>query len=338
VSPSTGVAAAVRSGRNGRNDAASVPSIRLRGLHKKFGSREALVGVDLDLVGAQMIGVVGPDGAGKTTLLRTLAGLLEIDAEEATVLGFDLRQDVRDFKRHVGYVPQAFSLYRDLTIAENLSFTARLHDIDGAEFKRRCDELLDSTGLAPFASRMAGQLSGGMKQKLAIANALLPEPDLLILDEPTAGIDVVARLEIFEVLARLEGRVLIVLSTSYLEEAADCDHLVYMRSGRVIAQGRPDALAASTGTDPWRIWTNDAEAVKAVARTLAWVDSARSCGRFVRVEVLREQSPGPDEVCRRLLSLGNGGSTTIALVERAPADLESTLLALARRAGVQGAQ
>ncbi|MFN2426135.1 MAG: ABC transporter ATP-binding protein, partial [Candidatus Binatia bacterium] len=156
--------------------ASACPAIRLRGLTKSFGSREALCGVDLDIRGAQMVGVVGPDGAGKTTLLRTLVGLLEIEAEEATALGYDLRQDVRDYKRHVGYVPQAFSLYRDLSILENLSFTARLHHIGDAEFRRRTDELLESTGLAPFATRMAGQLSGGMKQKLAIANALLPAP------------------------------------------------------------------------------------------------------------------------------------------------------------------
>ena len=331
----TTAASAAQTGLDVGPGAAGVPSIRLRGLSKRFGSREALSGVDLDLHGAQMVGVVGPDGAGKTTLLRVLAGLLEIEAEEATVLGFDLREDVRDYKRHVGYVPQTFSLYRDLTIAENLSFTARLHNIDDTEFQKRSGELLDSTGLAPFASRMAGQLSGGMKQKLAIANALLPHPDLLVLDEPTAGIDVVARREIFEMLARLESRVLIVLSTSYLEEAADCDHLVYMRSGHVIAQGSPDALAAATGTDPWRAWSDDTEAVKAAARALPWVDSARSCGRFVRVEVTRAQSPGADAVCRALLDLGSTGGAKVALVERAPSDLESTLLALARRAGVR---
>ncbi|MFN2426136.1 MAG: hypothetical protein ABR587_06780, partial [Candidatus Binatia bacterium] len=143
--------------------------------------------------------------------------------------------------------------------------------------------------------------------------------------------DVVARLEIFEVLARLESRVLIVISTSYLEEAADCDHLVYMKSGRVVAQGSPAALAAATGTDPWRAWTADAEAVRTAARELPWVESVRSCGRFVRVEVIRERSPGDEAVHLALRGLG----ASVVLVERAPADLESTLLALAHRAGVQ---
>jgi ABC-2 type transport system ATP-binding protein len=317
-------------GGNAPADAARTPRIHLRGLRKSFGARQALAGIDLDIEGAQMVGVVGPDGAGKTTLLRTVAGLLDIDAGEAEVLGFDLRADVRDLKRRIGYVPQAFSLYKELSIAENLSFTARLHGIDEAEFRRRSNELLERTFLAPFADRKAGQLSGGMKQKLAIANALLPSPDLLILDEPTAGIDVVARREIFELLGDLHRRVLIVISTSYLEEAAVCDHLVYMRLGDIVAQGSPAALEASTGTEAWRAWTNDAEAVRAAARAIPWADGARSCGRFVRLEVASDRSPGDDEICRTVLGLAGGA---VSLVERAPADLESTLLALARRAG-----
>ncbi|HEY2774572.1 MAG TPA: ABC transporter ATP-binding protein [Candidatus Binatia bacterium] len=318
-----------------RIEAAGVPSICLRALRKRFGSREALSGIDLDVRGAQMLGVVGPDGAGKTTLLRVLAGLLEIEADEARVLGFDLLQDVQQYKRHIGYVPQTFSLYRDLSILENLSFTARLHRIDDAEFERRTSELLERTSLAPFATRMAGALSGGMKQKLAVANALLPHPSLLILDEPTAGVDVVARREIFEILAELESSVLVVVSTSYLEEAALCDHLVYLRRGRVIAQGSPLELEAATGTEPYRAWTDDCETVRNAVRALPWVDGARDCGRFVRVEVERDKSPGAEAVCRALADVrGADGTTAVALAERAPADLESTLLALGRRAGV----
>ncbi|MFN2377474.1 MAG: ABC transporter ATP-binding protein [Candidatus Binatia bacterium] len=320
------------------------PSILLRGLRKRFGAREALAGIDLELRGAQMVGVVGPDGAGKTTLLRTIVGLLDVEAEEARVLGFDLREDVRELKRHVGYVPQAFSLYRELSIHENLAFTARLHNLGDAEFAARSQQLLESAGLTPFADRPAGQLSGGMKQKLAIANALLPGPDLLVLDEPTAGIDVVARREIFEVLAALESRVLIVISTSYLEEAALCDHLVYMLGGRVIAQGSPHALESGTGTDAWRAWTDDADAVREAAGALPWVESTRDCGRFVRLEVVRDEAPAPNDVARALLALGatspaasdsSVAAGLVALAERAPTDLESTLLALARRAGAQ---
>jgi ABC-2 type transport system ATP-binding protein len=333
VTDATDVAAAGRGAApasvEGTAAGVRVPSLHLRGLRKRFGSREALAGLDLDVDGPQMIGVVGPDGAGKTTLLRSLAGLLEVEAERADVLGFDLRRDVVELKRNIGYVPQAFSLYRDLTIAENLAFTAKLHRIEPAEFLRRRDELLERTGLAPFAERAAGALSGGMKQKLAIANALLPDPALIVLDEPTAGVDVVARAEIFEILDERRRSVLIVVSTSYLEEAALCDRLVYLHAGHIVAQGSPEELEAATGTEPWRAWSDAGEEVKLAARDLPWVESARDCGRFVRIEVARGRSPQSGEVCRTLLALAGGA---VALVERAPADLESTLLALSRRA------
>src|SRR5205823_2049060 len=158
--------------------AVSAPLIRLRRLEKRYGRRRALAGIDLTIDERQIVGVVGPDGAGKTTLLRALAGLLVVDPEEATVLGTDLRGDVTELKAHIGYVPQTFSLHRDLTVDENLRFTTRLHRLAEAEFVRRKTELLARTGLAPFAGRTVGQLSGGMKQKLAIANALVAAPAL----------------------------------------------------------------------------------------------------------------------------------------------------------------
>src|SRR6202158_5323613 len=148
----------------------SEPVISRRALHKRYGARPALAGVDLTLDGQQIVGVVGPDGAGKTTLIRTLAGLLEIDAQEASVLGYDLRGDVTELKAHIGYVPQSFSLHRDLSVMENLRFTARLQRLSSAEFAQRANDLLTRTGLAPFVARPAGALSGGMKQKLSVAN------------------------------------------------------------------------------------------------------------------------------------------------------------------------
>ena len=141
--------------------------VRLRGLRKTYGRRRGLAGVDLELSERQIVGVVGPDGAGKSTLLRALVGLLEIEADESLVLGYDLRKDVTALKAHIGYVPQVFSLHRDLTIAENLRFTARLHRLQPAEAEQRIAALLERTALSPFADRTADALSGGMKQKLA---------------------------------------------------------------------------------------------------------------------------------------------------------------------------
>jgi ABC-2 type transport system ATP-binding protein len=304
----------------------AVPSLRLRGLTKRFGRKLALAGIDLDLAGPQIAGVVGPDGAGKTTLLRALAGLLEIEAGEARVLGFDLREDVRGLKARVGYVPQSFGLQRDLAVLENLRFTARLHRLSEAELRRRVDPLLARTGLAPFAERPAGALSGGMKQKLAMVNALLPEPALLVLDEPTAGVDVVARLEIWRMLEERRDTTLVCVSTSYLDEAAACDRLIYLDEGRVSASGTPAELRATLAFELYRAWGEDPRGLARSARTLPYVASARASGGFARVEVAPGYAPGEARVLRDLAALG-----PVQLVESVPLDVEALLLHLARR-------
>ncbi len=304
----------------------SAPLIRLRGLEKRYGRRRALAGVDLTMEERQIVGIVGPDGAGKTTLLRAVAGLLEVEAAEAAVLGHDLRADVTELKARIGYVPQTFSLHPDLAVAENLRFTARLHRLPEADFTRRAGELLERTGLAPFADRPTGALSGGMKQKLAVANALLPEPDLLVLDEPTAGVDVVARSEIWALLERARRDALVLMSTSYLDEAAACDRLVYLDAGRVVADGTPAALRAAVPLELYRAWGDDARAIAHAARDLPYVQGARATGRFARIEVGRERSPGRARVMEDLAALPGG---RVRLVERTPVDMESTLLALA---------
>jgi ABC-2 type transport system ATP-binding protein len=305
---------------------AAEPLVRLRKLVKRYGTKTALAGIDLELAKPEIVGVVGPDGAGKTTLLRTLAGLLEIEAEEATVLGADLRDDVRALKRRIGYVPQVFSLHPTLTIDENLAFTARLHQIPADELQRRSRELLERTGLAAFGDRRAGALSGGMKQKLAVSNALLPEPDLLLLDEPTAGVDVVARAEMWRLLEEACGRTLVVISTSYLDEAAASHRLIYLDDGRVVADGTPETLRRETRVDLYRIWCDDPRAVAEAARTLPWVRGARATGHAVRVEVEKASAPGADEVEAALSRLLAG---TEHVVDHPAADMESVLLALA---------
>jgi ABC-2 type transport system ATP-binding protein len=301
--------------------------LHLRDLRKNYGTRVALAGVDLDLTGTQIAGVVGPDGAGKTTLIRTLAGLLEIEAREATVLGHDLRGDVLGLKRILGYVPQSFALHRDLSVGENLRFTARLHRIPDAEIAGRVHPLLERTGLTPFTDRAAGALSGGMKQKLAIINALLPEPRLLLLDEPTAGVDVVARAEIWEMLTERRADMLVVISTSYLDEADACDRLVYLDHGRVVAHGTPDELRAVVDLELYRAWGADPRAIAHAARTLDYVASTHATGGYARIEIARPRSPGSARVLRDLSTLAGGA---VALVEALPVDMEATMLALAR--------
>ena len=304
----------------------AIPAIRLRNLRKHFGARVALAGIDLDLAGAQLVGVVGPDGAGKTTLLRALAGLLEIEADEAEVLGYGLAGDVRELKAQIGYVPQAFSLPRDLSVMENLRLAARLHQLPRAEFERRAAALLERTGLAPFRDRPAGALSGGMRQKLAVSCALLPEPGLLLLDEPTAGVDVIARDEIWAMLCARCGSAVILISTSYLEEVAACERLVYLDGGRVVAMGTPDELRASVSIELYRAWGDQPQAIARAARGLPYVSEARATGRFARVEVACADTPGAPQVLRDLAALPAG----VRVAEQAPIDMEATLLHLAR--------
>jgi ABC-2 type transport system ATP-binding protein len=301
-------------------------AIRLAGLVKRFGRRRALAGLDLEVDGPQIVGVIGPDGAGKTTLLRAIVGLLDVEATSATVLGYDLAAtDVRELKQHVGYVPQSFSLHRDLSVLENLRFTARLHRLTEQELMARASPLLERTGLSPFGDRAAGALSGGMKQKLAIVNALLPEPSLLVLDEPTAGVDVVARGDIWGILDGRRRDTLIVVSTSYLDEMPSCDRLVYLDDGRVVATGTPDELRASVAVELYRAWGDDADAIARAARALPWVAETHGSGDFARIEVPVDATPGTAAVRRTL-----AGIAGVHFAERIPVDMEATLLALAR--------
>ena len=303
--------------------------VELRGLEKHFGRKPALAGIDLDIADRQIFGVVGPDGAGKTTLLRVLAGLLEVRATRARVLGFDLAKDVAELKAKVGYVPQAFGLHRDLSVAENLRFTARLHRMSEAEYVRRTRELLEHAALSAFADRPAGALSGGMRQKLAISNALLPKPRLLVLDEPTAGVDVVARAELWAILEEVKKTALVVVSTSYTDEVAACDTLAYLDRGQLVAKGTPEALRAGTPLELYRAWGENPRAIARASRKLPFVYGARAAGRYARVEVHRDRSPGSAAVSRALREL-DGANVTLA--EQREPDMESTLLALSEHA------
>jgi len=301
------------------------PVIHLEGLQKRFGKRCALRDIDLTLPGHEIVGVVGPDGAGKTTLIRALAGLLEIEATTARVLGIDLRGDVTSLKARIGYVPQAFSLHRDLSVIENLRFTARVHRLREPGFSERVATLLARTQLAPFVDRPAGALSGGMKQKLSVANALLTQPGLILLDEPTAGVDVVARAEIWALLEQERVGALIVISTSYLDEAAACDRLVYLDGGRLVAEGTPAALRDMVPLELYLAWGEDGRVIAEAARRLPYVRGARAIAGLARIEVHAAHSPGERQVLRELKALGAG----VRFAAPTPVDMEATLLSLA---------
>jgi ABC-2 type transport system ATP-binding protein len=225
-------------------------ALSLRDISKAFlsGGRriQALDGVDVEVKTGRVIGLIGPDGAGKTTLMRLAAALLPPDEGRITVLGIDAQAEPLRVQSSIGYMPQRFGLYEDLTVQENLDLYADLQGVPEAERPRRYEGLVRMTGLAPFTRRLAGQLSGGMKQKLGLACVLVRPPRLLLLDEPTVGVDPVSRRELWSIVYRQvnEAGMTVLLSTAYLDEAERCDEVILLHEGRVLGQGTPDSFSA----------------------------------------------------------------------------------------------
>ncbi|MGE0821788.1 MAG: ABC transporter ATP-binding protein [Candidatus Binatia bacterium] len=224
--------------------------ITLTDVKKQFGPTLALDGIDLLVTAPRIFGIVGPDGAGKTTLLRILVGLLDFEATTATALGYDIRTQAPQLRRQLGYVPQTFSLYPDLTVQQNLEFFADIHGLSRPHFRQRATELLALAQLEHFTAFLASSLSGGMKQKLALICALLHEPQLLILDEPNNGVDVIARSDMWAILHQLQN-VTIIMSTGYLDEAERCDEIAYLYKGRIRVHGSPETVKARF---PWKLY------------------------------------------------------------------------------------
>jgi ABC-2 type transport system ATP-binding protein len=221
------------------------PAIAVRGLTKRFGARTVVDRVDLSVAEGRICGFLGPNGSGKTTTLRMICGLLIPDAGEGEVLGLDLRTQRRAIKQQIGYMTQKFGLFSDLTIAENLEFIARVYGLDNRQ--RRVAEALEKLGLASRATQLAGKLSGGWKQRLALAAAVLHQPRILLLDEPTAGVDPQARREFWDQIHGLarEGMTVLV-STHYMDEAERCHEIAYIAYGVMLARGTiPEVIAAS---------------------------------------------------------------------------------------------
>jgi ABC-2 type transport system ATP-binding protein len=208
---------------------------------KRYGATEALASLSLDVREGEMFGLIGPDGAGKTTAIRLMCGLLHADAGELRVLGLDPVKDHRHITERVGYLSQRFSLYGDLTIDENIAFFAEVHGV--RDYYRRRDRLLAMTQLTPFRHRLADRLSGGMKQKLALACTLVHEPKLILLDEPTTGVDPISRREFWKLLSEfLADGITILMSTPYLDEAERCSRVALLHQGRVLAMDEPANL------------------------------------------------------------------------------------------------
>jgi ABC-2 type transport system ATP-binding protein len=209
--------------------------IQIRGLRKRFEDGDVIQGIDLSIEKGEIFGLIGPDGAGKSTLIRMLAGILEPTQGRISLRGIDAVADYEEVRALAGYMPQTFGLYGPLTVEENLRAVARIHGVRSAEFKKRVERLYRFSGLGPFRERRAAQLSGGMRQKLGLSCVLVHEPKILLLDEPTVGVDPVSRREFWEILHALsaEGST-ILISTPYLEEAERCHRVAFLRQGRIL--------------------------------------------------------------------------------------------------------
>jgi ABC-2 type transport system ATP-binding protein len=219
------------------------PHLRITDLHKSYGDTVAVDGLSLEVNAGEIFGLIGPDGAGKTTSMRIACGLVLPASGTAEIMGFDVVHEPMKVKEHIGYMPQRFSLYPDLTVTENLRFFADLYEVPRAERAEREERLMQFSRLGPFRDRRAAQLSGGMKQKLALSCTLIHTPDLLILDEPTTGVDPLSRQEFWSILRELaaSGQALLV-STPYMDETAQCHRVALMHRGRVLAGGVPSEV------------------------------------------------------------------------------------------------
>ena len=226
-------------------------AVDVRGLNKSFGPRHVVQDVSIQVGRGKITGFLGPNGSGKTTTLRMLCGLLTPDSGEGEVLGLDFRKDAEAVKRQTGYMTQRFSLYEDLSIEENLAFVARVHELDRR--RERVRESLERLGLTARRRQLAGALSGGWKQRLALAASVMHGPRLLLLDEPTAGVDPKARREFWDEIHALSAEGLTVMvSTHYMDEAERCHDIAYIAYGRLMARGTAEAVIAQSGLVTFR--------------------------------------------------------------------------------------
>ena len=261
-----------------------MPALKFSNVTKAYGAIKALDGLSCDVERGEMFGVIGPDGAGKTTAIRIACGLLHADSGTVSVLGHDPVKDHRRITGQVGYLSQRFSLYGDLTIDENMAFFAEIHGV--RDYGAARDRLLDLTQLAAFRGRRADRLSGGMKQKLALACTLVHEPELLILDEPTTGVDPVARREFWKLLSEFLSRGLtILMATPYLDEAERCGRVLLLHEGRRLAVDRPGDLQSSLSGRLYEVITATARPPLDVLRSLPAVADAQGFGDRAHVTV-----------------------------------------------------
>ena len=296
-------------------------AITLDRVTKRYGRTTAVRELSLSVARGEMFGLIGPDGAGKTTTIRLICGLLGHEAGRVRVLGLDPVGHHRRLTASVGYLSQRFSLYGDLSIDENIAFFAEIHGV--RDYRARRDRLLGMTQLTDFRGRLADRLSGGMKQKLALACTLVHEPALIVLDEPTTGVDPVSRREFWKLLSEfLSQGITIVLATPYLDEAERCTRVALLHDGRLLALDRPDALRATLPGTLFEVIVGDHRRAPEVLKQIPGVTDVQMFGERAHVQMDRADATPGELLASRLADAG----LTVTSVRPVAASLEDVFI------------
>jgi ABC-2 type transport system ATP-binding protein len=298
-------------------------AIDVRGLVKRFGNKTAVSGVDIQMPRGAVWGFLGPNGSGKTTTIRMICGLLKATEGEGTCLGFDIRRDTDRIKARTGYMTQKFSFWSDMTIRENLEFVARLYRLP--DLKTTVDETLEKLGLTHRQGQLAGALSGGWKQRMALAAVTMHRPQLLLLDEPTAGVDPLARREFWdEIHAFASQGMTVLVSTHYMDEAERCDRIAYLANGKKIAEGRVEDILARSGLITFRGEGADVRRLSELLKGKPGLDHVAYFGAALHVS-------GKDRA-KLQAGLASAGASDVVWQEVRPS-LEDAFIALMSEAG-----
>ncbi|HHX65035.1 MAG TPA: ABC transporter ATP-binding protein [Chloroflexi bacterium] len=302
--------------------------IEVVNLVRRFGDTVAVDDLSISVCRGEILGLVGPDGAGKTTTLRLLATIMNPTSGRASVLGHDTVRRSRQIKQHIGYMAQRFTLYEDLTVLENLSFYANVYGVRGDRRRQQIERLLGFSRMSEFGHRRAGQLSGGMQKKLALACALIHDPQIVLLDEPTTGVDPVSRREFWDMLAELHmDGVTIVVCTPYMDEAERCSRVGLMYEGRLLACDSPARLKASIDHDLLAIWPDDIRRAHNALLDVDLIHEIQTYGDQLRVFVQDADTAMP-HVTAALQATG----VAVREVRPAPVRMEEVFISLIRRA------
>jgi ABC-2 type transport system ATP-binding protein len=308
------------------------PSIIAKHLNKAFGATHAVDDMNLNITSGEIYGLVGSDGAGKTTTMRLLVGALKPDSGDASICGYSVSRQIEQVRAQLGYLSQRFSFYEDLTVLENIRFFAEVRGLSQREWLPRCMEILNFVGLALFKDRRAGQLSGGMKQKLGLASALVTRPKVLLLDEPTTGVDPVTRQDFWQLLIRLvsapfhlapsgtgekqEGDgVAVILSTPYMDEAARCHRVGFMRNGRMIAEGTPSQLRSTLEGCIIELRGASLPSLRQAVSKFREVEDVRAFGDKLHLRVVRGRADSVIDALGQVFPPGSSAHVNARLVQ-----------------------